>query len=599
MTAVRPLAGSAVLTIGMRWDAVGRGVRALAGAGADVLVYPEGPGWMFGGDEEIVTDVDRELLALSLPVDSGTVTVVPKLGEDQVSDALTEWRVGELWDDALARLGHIDVVYLSGWYGFTAFEVGREVLQRLQAQGGGQLIVTERPHEADQRVRWYDRWQRELARDVDVVVLTEPFDDPGQVGLARRDLRDGWEERPVQGAAQVLLAEGWGGPLTVADADRWARHRREEGQDVLAGQLWRDVGVEHVDSGRIVVGDGTVALSDDLRAVLRGPEPSPAFPERSDPPFVRFSTGGDWPVGVEVAPADGQVIAVRLELEDEGFDSRVRYAWRGWLDLPAPGLLALSDPAYLAEGEPRRIEVRPGRWEVEDAVRESRTIGLRLRHTNPYDPDPFAGTEGVDRERATYVVADGLDGAVGGTIQSCLVDRSGRTAVLHLASGEVYELVFAFDPSPVEGVVEAPAVLDEMVAALAVAAREQRKQFDADEDEEAPSIDGAVRNDERTIAVSLIDGPTITVGLRPLTAPVPLHIPEAYRKPSELHGHLSSCAACGATMWPIGSGYPTHESFLSQGQDQRHIGGCTIDLDQPSSTCTTCGWAPRPLWATG
>lgn len=170
--------GWQVLAIGMRYDAMAWGVRALAAAGADVIVYPLGPGSMFGEDWEVITEEDAEVFDEPLPDDSGRLDVVELLEGQQVVDVVSERAIDTLWTDALSKMGQINAVYLSPWYGFTAFELGRDLMRLLQSHGGGQLIVTDPPGGDDQRLRWYDLWQHtEGCDDVEVVVLSEPRRD--------------------------------------------------------------------------------------------------------------------------------------------------------------------------------------------------------------------------------------------------------------------------------------------------------------------------------------------------------------------------------------------------------------------------------------
>jgi hypothetical protein len=75
--------------------------------------------------------------------------------------------------------------------------------------------------------------------------------------------------------ATSLVEAGWLGPHAPADAEGWAAEQRAEG-DALAGRLWRDIGIEHIDSGRLVVGDGTVDLTDELVDRLAAVEEDPS-----------------------------------------------------------------------------------------------------------------------------------------------------------------------------------------------------------------------------------------------------------------------------------------------------------------------------------
>lgn len=163
--------------------------------------------------------------------------------------------------------------------------------------------------------------------------------------------------------------------------------------------------------------------------------------------------------------------------------------------------------------------------------------------------------------------------------------------MLRLTAGDVYELVIAFHPSPVEEVAAAPTVLAAVVTKLRHVGAAQ-VIWEADENED-PAIEEASRRDGRTIGVTLTHGPTLAVGVRPRSTPVPTTGPEAYRHPSDMHGRLSTCAACGGTMWPIMGGYPSYDAYENQEQDQMHLGGCVIRYDEPSAVCHACGWAPR------
>lgn len=388
----------------------------------------------------------------------------------------------------------------------------------------------------------------------------------------------------LAGPAAVLVTAGFL-PRSMMDAGRWAADQLAAG-DAVAGQLWRDVGIEHVDSGRLVVGDAAAELTDQLIDRLREPDDTRQLPTTWDAPFIRFPTGGDWPVGVEIAPAEGPTTAVRFILDDELSENGdpIGYAAVGALDVRGPGRLRISDPAYLTGSPGRMFDVRPGQWVVEEVHSGDQVTGLRLRHVNPFEPDPFAGGAGRDREAVAYALAESLDwdpGSPESPIRSCLLDRRGRVPVITMKDEAVYELAIAFGSTELAGLAGAPeelrAVTDEL----------WRVQSDDDR-----TVD-AVRMNGTTAEVDLSTGLTVTIGLRAWTSPIPVVGALAFRHPSEMHGELSTCPACGGSIWPIRHGMPTHESWINGDRDQQGFGGCVIDFEGPQASCHDCGWAPR------
>ena len=51
------------------------------------------------------------------------------------------------------------------------------------------------------------------------------------------------------------------------------------------------------------------------------------------------------------------------------------------------------------------------------------------------------------------------------------------------------------------------------------------------------------------------------------------------------------CEACGkTTVVPILYGLPTEEAFESARRGEIALGGCIVDIGNPTLTCTSCGW---------
>ena len=51
------------------------------------------------------------------------------------------------------------------------------------------------------------------------------------------------------------------------------------------------------------------------------------------------------------------------------------------------------------------------------------------------------------------------------------------------------------------------------------------------------------------------------------------------------------CEECGqTTVVPVMYGLPTEEAFESARRGEIALGGCIIDFDNPTLTCTSCGW---------
>ena len=51
------------------------------------------------------------------------------------------------------------------------------------------------------------------------------------------------------------------------------------------------------------------------------------------------------------------------------------------------------------------------------------------------------------------------------------------------------------------------------------------------------------------------------------------------------------CEACGEmSVVPVMYGLPTEEAFESASRGEIALGGCIIDFDNPTLTCSSCGW---------
>lgn len=271
------------------------------------------------------------------------------------------------------RFGAVDVVYLGpGWGG--TITSGGDLVAGLASRGGGELIATEASAPADQVLRWVARWAAEpWAAGVECVTLREPSGDGGS------------SDRPPIGSERawgVLVAAGWQGPVSIAEADRIARARIEDGSDLLAGRLWRYLGTGDVDSGRCAVGDA------DAMAAARGTDgelpdgldPSGTAVTAVQPGYMVFRIpGGDWPFGVEVTPVEGPVEAVRVSVDSEAFDFPDPYEAIGEIEVRS-GRIVASDPIYVGDEDEIAIDVPPGRWVVEQIVPRD-LEGIRLRRS--------------------------------------------------------------------------------------------------------------------------------------------------------------------------------------------------------------------------
>lgn len=230
------------------------------------------------------------------------------------------------------------------------------------------------------------------------------------------------------------------------------------------------------------------------------------------------------------------------------------------------------------------LDVRPGHWVVEEIHVGDRVTALRLRHANPFDPDPFVGGQGRDREAAAYDMAESLDwdtGSPESPIRSCLLDRRGRVPVITKKDGAMYEVAIAFGSTELAGLADAledlRAVTDEL----------WRVQSDDDR-----TID-EVRVNSTTAEVDLSTGLTVTIGLRAWTSPIPVVGALAFRNPSDMHGELRTCPACGGSVFPIRYGMPTYDAWLTGDRDQQGFGGCLVDFEAPQASCHDCDWAMR------
>ena len=560
----------------MRYDAMAAGVRLLAAAGADVVVLPLGAGAMFGDD--IVLDDDLDELAAPLPARSGALTLIEELDGAQVADALADGAIDDAWAAAVARLGGVDCVYLGDWYGFTAFEVGRRVLELLADGGGGELVVTEAHVGADQKLRWYDRWTAEAGGTATTVsVVVEPRHVAPSTTTASATV------------AGVLRGAGWEGPFTIADAEAWSREQRRQG-DALAGELWRDVGVEHVDSGRVVVGDASAPLDAALVDVLQRVREGYVEDLSGDgAPFWEASTvDGDAPVGVEVAPVDGDVHAIRLMFGSDALEGVAQYVTVGSLALRGPDArVRMSDPAYLDASPGRVLDVLPGQWVVDEIWSDAERLGVRFRHANRFDPAAFEVADAWDDRAVAFVIAESLDWDPEGSaaVASCVLDREGRRPLVALRDGRRYGIGIrrvdgdgGTSPAPVDDADALGAVVDELL----------RVQTDDDR-----TIDTAVVHDGAVAEVAITGGPGVLVWLERPSAER-LADPDAHVHPADVEEDVDDdppiCPACGELMWTIRYGMPTAGAAERANEERVILGGCVKDFSRMGPVCVACGY---------
>jgi hypothetical protein len=197
----------------------------------------------------------------------------------------------------------LDIVYLGRWWGFKDYQVALVLMRLLADGGGGEVIATEAPSPAaDHTLRWLSHWAESFKGRVSLSVLRDP--PPGS-------LIAGVDPSPASGA-EVLVATGWVGPLTLAQADRVSEDRRQSGSDALAGLRWGLVGGSGLDSGAIAVGDASLivdaqslewwTLSDGDFVDLRP----------KDVPLLVVRVGGDFPYDIEVYPTAQPAAATKL-----------------------------------------------------------------------------------------------------------------------------------------------------------------------------------------------------------------------------------------------------------------------------------------------
>lgn len=285
-----------VVAIGLRYDKVAAGVRALLDAGAQVVTFDLGDLY----DENPLQDeVKEELVRCESHGERFQLSSYGPRGSTW-RDVLRDDGPGPLIEEAVRQGGGLDAVYVGTWWGFPDYGVGQKLLEAIDAAGAGELVFTE---EIGQRVARMAFAIAPSATSVRVDVV--------------REFRSDQKGPPPRGAgrmAAVLCRAGWR-RLTPKALEDEATALRASGEDLLAGADWAgaasgsafNVGVAPVE----ILGAGLTTISARAlpgRGVLRRPR------------IVVFEgSSPDW-YYVEVTSENDCVVGVRIGWEIDSFD---------------------------------------------------------------------------------------------------------------------------------------------------------------------------------------------------------------------------------------------------------------------------------------
>jgi hypothetical protein len=289
-----------------------------------------------------------------------------------LADDVVDSSIDSTWRAICDALdGPPNTLYLGRWYGFVAFGIGRALVRRLASAGGRRELIVEEYELAtsDHALRWAYHWVSDDASDVDLAVLRGPG---SPVPATPPD--------PYRGrVAAWLVNAGWV-PATLAEADHVADERRRTGVDPLAGSRWVEIGAGNLDTGTCVVGDAqeiTAATPWNDRPLVEGD----ALDLRPYglPAVAVHCPDGDLPYGVSIPLDDEPPHAVRIDWDNNAFDLAEAYDHVATIEI-ASGRLAITDPAYIADGGPEVVvDVTPGSWIVETIHEMRDKAGFRLR----------------------------------------------------------------------------------------------------------------------------------------------------------------------------------------------------------------------------
>jgi len=365
----KPLTGTGILAVGIRYGRFLDSVSFLADAGARIALIDIGDDYGDLPEDETADAIQR---LLTRPDGFVTMSAAYEDLHEGTADLRNRMKLRALLRRVAVGFGRIDVVYLGWMPWLPGGPFIPDLLEIAGALGVRELILTEGQEPAEEVTRWTTIWA-ESHPEVQITVLREPLSRPPNCRI-----------RAATVAAQ-LMRHGWK-RFTLLDANRQARRRIAAGDDALAGQMWRCKWTLGRCDRWVAIGDARAAQMIPFQRIhlVECLDGDILLPDRLSAPFVVAYTPEDFSYSVEVAPQVGRPRAVRIAFDSDSFESPEAFERVAEMELSGAGLW-VGHP--LGDGPDATLRVARGQWVLEVLRTDSWVVALRARDQS-WRPSP-------------------------------------------------------------------------------------------------------------------------------------------------------------------------------------------------------------------